>query len=161
MDSIPVPIGECRCPGTPHEGDVVYLRPKPDLAMGLASRAALQRSGDLVGDTEAALYSVFIRHGVIDWNIVGPPDKAGKQAPVPITHASILDRLGWAGGGASVALRAMTLYQDAVLDPLAEARSALLRSTPVNGSTSASPASGPSTPSSRKRSSRSPAATIQ
>lgn len=139
-----VEIGICRCPGTPHpDGDYVILRPADsiDLQMGLASRGALNRAGDRVGDTEAALYSVFVRHGVIAWNVLGD-----KGAPIPVTHDAIMARLKWATGGAEVALRAMVLYQDAVLDPLDRARSALQRPSPVNGSTSASPASGLSTP---------------
>jgi hypothetical protein len=145
---VTVAIGVCRCPGAPHpDGDYVILRDKPDLQMGLASRAALNRSGDLVGDAEAALYSTFIRYGIIAWNVTGEPErKGGPGVPVPVTHDNILARLQWGEGGAIVALRAMALYQDAVLDPLAEARSELQRATHVNGSTSASPASGPSTP---------------
>lgn len=156
MEPVEVPIGECRCPNTPHEADVVYLRPKPDLEMGLASRSAIQQSGNLVGDTEAALYSVFIRYGVIAWNITDE-----KARPVPVNHGTILDRLGWAEGGAIVALRAMALYQDAVLAPLAQARSGSAPPTLLNGSTSLSPASGASSPSSRKRSSHSPPAAGQ
>lgn len=145
---IEVPIGECRCPETPHEGDIVWLKPKPDLDMGLAARGALTQNGGLVGDTDAAFYSVLIRHGVAAWNIVDE-----KAQPVPVTHPNILDRLTWAEGGAIVALRAQQLYQDAVLDPLALANAALLPRSHVNGSTQATPRSGASTPKSSRPSS--------
>jgi hypothetical protein len=144
-DPIEVPIGECRCfhtNGAPvhPDGDLVYLRPKPDLAMGLAAASALRQSGDYMGDTEAALFSVFVRYGVIAWNVVD------SQGPVKVTADAVLDRLGWAEGGAIVASRAATLYRDTVLAPLVPTRPAPLRPTRRTGSMSRNRGSGPPTP---------------
>lgn len=40
---VPVPIGACTCPGSPHgeEGDIVYLRPKLDLRGGIRVKRRL------------------------------------------------------------------------------------------------------------------------
>lgn len=146
--AVEVNIGGCRCHGDPRphpDGDVVYLRPKPDLAMGLAATSALRQAGNLIGDNEAALYSVFVRYGVIGWNVLGPDGQT-----LPVTHDAILDRLGWEEGGAIVATRAVALYRDKVLDPLLLMNSAPRPPTPVNGSTPQSPSSG------RSRTSRKP-----
>lgn len=148
---VEVPIGECRCPESPHpDGDVVFLRDKPDMDMGLAARGVLAQKQGFVGEAEAAFYSVFVRHGVVAWNVLND-----KGEPVPLTHANILDRLTWAEGGAIVAVRATVLYQDAVLDPLALANAALMPRSHINGSTSPTPTSGASIPKSSRPSSHS------
>lgn len=147
---VEVNIGDCRCPGDPRphpDGDLVYLRPVPDLTMGLAATSALRQSGNLMGDTEAAMYSVFVRYGVVAWNVV---DATG---PVRVTHDAILSRLEWVHGGAIVASRAAELYRDTVLAPLVPTRSAPSRPTRSNGLMSPNPASGQRTRNSRSRSS--------
>jgi len=144
-DLVEVPIGECRCfhtNGAPvhADGDLVYLRAKPDLSMGLAAASALRQSGDYMGDTEAALFSVFVRYGVVAWNIVD------SNGPVRVTADAVLDRLGLAAGGAIVASRAAELYRDTVLAPLVPKRSGPPPPTPRTGSTSRNRGSGPRTP---------------
>lgn len=147
--TVEVNIGACQCAhsngAVPHpDGDVVYLRPKPDLAMGLAAQAAIRQSGDLIGDTNAALYSVYVRYGVVAWNV---RDLAG---PVPVTHDRLLDRLGWGEGGMTVAMKAVELYHEAVLAPLLPAKSAPQRPSRKTDSTSPSRQSGRRSPSSRQ-----------
>lgn len=131
--AVEVNIGDCLCPGDPrpHPSDIVWMRAKPDLQMGLAAIAALRQSGDYIGDANAAVYSVFVRYGVVAWNIT---DELGK--PVPVTFEAILDRLGWLEGGKIVAQKGMELYQDKVFVPLALPSSVSPQPTHSNGSTS-------------------------
>lgn len=145
---VEVNIGDCRCSGDPRphpDGDVVFLRPKPDLTMGLASASALRQSGDFMGDTEAALYSVFVRYGVVAWNV------RDEKGPVVVTPEAVLDRLGWAEGGAIVAARAAALYRETILGPLVRTSPEPQQPTHKNGSTSRSPRSGRRSPSSSPR----------
>lgn len=125
------------------------MRAKPDLAMGLAAEAAIRQSDSFMGDTEAAVYSVFVRYGVVSWNI------RDDKGPRRVTFEAILDRLQWNTGGAIVAKRGRDLYYEAVLAPLVPPSSPPRPPTRTNGSTHPKPRSGPNSPTSPRRSSRS------
>jgi hypothetical protein len=141
-ETVEVNIGDCGCAHSnghvPHpDGDIVYLRPKPDLAMGLAAQSAIRQSGNYMGDTHAALYSVYVRYGVTAWNI---RDLTG---PVTLTHDALFDRLeNPLSAGMRVAAKAKDLYHEAVIAPLVPAKSAPLRPSRKTDSTSRSRASG-------------------
>ena len=148
MDPVEVNIGDCGCAhsngSVPHpDGDVVYMRPKPDLAMGIAAGAAIRQSGNYLGDTNAALYTVYVRFGVVGWNLVD------RDGPVPLTVGALLDRLeNPLSAGMLVANKGVELYHEAVLAPLAPAKSASRRPSPRTVSTSRNRGSGRSTPTS-------------
>lgn len=158
MNEIEVPIGECRCPNSPHpDGDVVWMRDKPDLAMALAARSAMHQSSPLMGEASAAVWSVYIRHGVVRWNLL---DEKGKA--IPVTFDTILDRMAdWLHGGEIVSNRGSELYHESIFLPPAKPGSSSQPPTPSNGSTPRSPESGPPNRNSRKPSSPSPRVAIQ
>jgi hypothetical protein len=138
-----VNIGDCECPGAPHSGgDLVWLRPKPDLNMGLAVQEALRQSGSLRGDGQAAVLSAMVRYGVAAWNI------RDEDGSVPITTDAVAQRLGWGEGALKVTAKARELYWERVLSPLGLTRSTSAPATPDEPSTSPSPASGRNTPTS-------------
>lgn len=113
VDSLrPVPVGACRCPGTPHaDGDVVYLAPKLSLSGGLAASAAIS-----ISDGPTAVYQnialALIDHGVADWTF--QDDKGNK---LPISPATIRGSLPWTEGGSEVANAAIEQYGESVMAP--------------------------------------------
>lgn len=145
---VEVNIGACQCPGTPHPaGDVVWLRAKPDLNMGLATQEALRQSGSLRGDGQAAVLSALVRYGVVAWNL------RDADGAVPVTTDAVVERIGWGEAAIEVARHARELYWNAVLVPLGMTRSDSAQPTPRTDSTSANQSSGQSTPTSSGESS--------
>lgn len=149
MEPVEVNLGPCSCAhsnGTvPHpDGDLVFMRPRASLDMGVATQQALRQSGRYAGDTLATLYSVFVRYGVTGWNLVDI-----KGAPLPFTTEGLLDRLETPlQAGLNVTAKGHELYYDAVLDPLQPVKSVPPRPSHRTGSTSRSRASGQPTPTS-------------
>lgn len=139
---VSVPVGACACPHRddqppPHpDGDVVYLPPKPSLALGLAVQADINSS---LGDgtfLRQRWMVTYVELGPVGWNRV---DAKGKPAPYdPKVLVADFD------AGLAVAEKADQLYGDTVTRPLVERLRAILPSGPTDDSTS--PASG-STPS--------------
>lgn len=146
---IEIGIGACQCPGSPHGEDVVWLRTKPDLNMGLAAQAAIRQSGNYRGDTDGALISVLVRYGVVAWNC------RDAEGPIRVTTDAVVERLGWSEAALKVAAKARELYWDTVLAPLVPPKSELPTPTPSEPSTSASRPSGRHTPTSPEQSSHS------
>lgn len=111
---IPVPVGACRCPGTPHEdGDVVYLFAELGMEGGLAIMAAV----DLADGNEAslaAIYRVMVERGVADWTFV---DDKGER--IDINPITIRGALPWMKGGSEVARAAIQQYAG-ILAPLVQ-----------------------------------------
>ena len=110
-DLVPVRFRDCSCPGTPHaDGDIAEFRPYLDYPGGAEALAAIQ-SAD--GDTDRfaeLLGPVFIRRGVVAWNVVDD------DGPVPVTREA-LDALRWEDAY-ELADRADDLYGGQVLAPL-------------------------------------------
>ncbi len=147
---IEVNIGECACPGHPHEdGDIVWMRAKPNMDMGLAAQVGLRQSGNYRGDTEGALLAVLVRYGVAAWNC------RDAEGPIRVTTDAVVERLGWGDGAIKVAAKARELYWDTVLAPLVPAKSEQPQPTPAALSTSPSQGSGQRTQSSPQPSSHS------
>jgi hypothetical protein len=111
--------------------------------MGIAATAALRRSGRLPGDVEAALGSVYLRYGIVDWTFT-------ENGPVPITPENIDHWLPWDKGGEEVADRADNLYSGTVLAPLLRRSAERQPITPEAGSTSPTPRSGARSRTSRR-----------
>lgn len=153
---VEVRIGGCRCPGDPRphpDGDVVYLAPRAGLRLGMAAQAAIANARDQY-DLAAELGIVFVRYGIIAWNLVDLED--GKVVPLPVSPATIDERLEWEFGGEEVADRAAELYGEAVVSPLQRRRSTSQALGPMDGSTSAPSPSPEGTPISSMPSSASP-----
>jgi hypothetical protein len=116
---VPVAVA-CRCPGTPHDGDTVYLRPHLDLRGGMIAQRKvidlIQARGQGADTDEilASLGEVFCLNGVVDWTFTN-----GDTKPVPVSDQAIRDLiLDDFTFGIAVADAASDLYTPAVLDPL-------------------------------------------
>lgn len=117
MDLVPVRARDCECPGTPHteEGDIVFLLPKPSLALGLQTQVDLAHARDTKGeidtaDLQARWLVTYCRHAAVGWNLT---DAAGK--PVPFDVEALLADYTFAY---VVADKADDLYREAILRPL-------------------------------------------
>ena len=113
LDDVPVPVGACLCPGTPHpDGDVVYLAPLLSTMGGQAAQGAIAEAED-VSRLEELLWRVYRDHCITGWNFV---DADGD--PVPLTPDNKERGLPFAKGGRLVAEKADELYAQDVLAPL-------------------------------------------
>lgn len=145
-DLIPVCVGACLCPGTPHaDGDFVYLRPKLGLAAGIALQKLIVEARQSAGFDSAQLTGVlaeaYLLHGVASWDLVGP------EGPIPVTAETIRYQLLEDFTRAEAAADAADdLYMGPVLAPLVKRALASLPTTPTNGSTSPAPAGGSKRP---------------
>lgn len=97
-EPVPVALGACRCPGTPHDGqdgrddgDIVYLRPALTLEGGLAIIRALRKTedGEDLPSFATRMIPPYLKHGLAGWNFV---DESG--LPVPLTQERI-SHLDW------------------------------------------------------------------
>lgn len=148
-EPVPVDIGPCECPGTPHgDGDIVYLAPALSMAGGMAAQGVIQAAGNDPIKLQELLSMLWIRHGVVDWNLV---DEAGDK--VELTEANVAQALPFGKGGRLVADRADDLYAEDILAPLVERVAALSKRGSTASSRPATSATNGSTPKRRKRSS--------
>lgn len=125
---IPVPVGDCRCPGTPHEdGDTVFLYPKLGMEGGIAVQTAVFIN-DNASERVQAAYVALVDHGIADWTFTN-----GDGSKIPINPATIRGSLPWMEGGSDVAMAAFTQYADVVRTangvPLAPKAKAKARNT--------------------------------
>jgi hypothetical protein len=124
---------DCTCPGSPHDGrdgaddgDIVTLRPHLGFAAGAeALRKIIEADGD-VNRVAELVGPVYIREGVIGWNVIA---EDGGAAELDI--AAILDDYALAY---PIAEAADDLYSEVVLRPLVVRMNALSG----NGRTAAS-----------------------
>jgi hypothetical protein len=152
FDSAPVEVrlDGCYCPNKPHEADIVYLRPSLSMAGGMAAQAAIQEGVSDQFLLQELLARVWIRHGVVGWNLV---DEDGNN--LPLNPDNVIEALPYGKGGRLVAERADDLYAEEILAPLVARFGTISRSGRTNGSTSTLK------PSIRKRRSRSSTATTE
>lgn len=147
---VPVPIGPCLCPGTPHgDGDVVFLAPVLSAAAGYAAQGAIADAEGDVARVQELLWRIYRDHCITGWNLL---DEDGE--PVPATAENKDRGLPFAKGGRAVAERADQLYAQDILAPLREQMERLQRS--LRGSRKPGPKATSSTPPStrtRRRSS--------
>lgn len=162
QELVSVDIGACTCPGTPHEHDVVSLRPILDLRGGFRikrrlidlNKAAYGEEEVDLADLEGALAEAYLLEGVYSWNLV---DEEG--AALPVSEATIRERLfADYGRGEAVADKADDLYRPEIIDPLA--RRALSSSPDTQTSESTSPTNGVGHKRRTKQSKRSSTSTI-
>lgn len=129
VDPVPVRIGACECPDTPHaDGDFVYLAPVLSAPGGMAAQGAIADAGNDGVRLQELLWRVYRDHGVIGWNLVN------EDGPVDLTAHNLEAALPYGKGGRLVADKADDLYAQDVLAPFAERVEQLKRS--LAGSTS-------------------------
>jgi len=155
MDTIgqTVRFRDCTCPDSPHDGrdgaddgDTVTLRPHLGFAAGAeALRKIIESDGD-VNRVAELVGPVYIREGVVGWNVI---DDDGGAAELDI--ASILGDYSLAY---PIAEAADDLYSEAVLAPLVSRMSVLSGNGRIAASTRRTPRSSKPRPSPRKSSSR-------
>lgn len=145
-ETVPVRVGDCRCPGTPHtNGDYVRLSAKLSARAGAAAMQAWKDAPPVMADMMGMLADVYLNHCIVSWDFLRETtDDKGKQqfVAVPIDRDTIEEFLPWAEGGQEVAQRADELYSADLLVPLARRTS---RSSPdglTGPSTSPTPRSG-------------------
>jgi hypothetical protein len=149
---------ECPCPGTPHEQDIITLRPHLDYRAAAAIKYAValyqnEHPEMDVADIMALLSERYIRSGVMAWTLV---DETGK--PVTVSDTAIVERLLVRTDIASeVGDACDELYAEAVMRPLLRLASQSSRPSPTNGSTSPTNGHGRKSP---KRSRHSSITTI-
>lgn len=139
-DTSPVPVAvACQCPGAPHDGDTVYLRPTLDLRGGMiAQRKVIDLATDRGENTDtdlilATLAETYCLNGVVDWTLTN-----GDGHKLEVNEQTIRDRiLSDFSFGIVVADAASDLYTAAVLDPLLAQVSKSSRPTSTASSTSA------------------------
>lgn len=149
---VPVAVGACRCPGTPHpDGDSVFLSPTIGFRGGLVAEAkvvAIANGSNDADEVKAALLETYVLYGVKAWNLV---NEAG---PIPVTPETIESEiLSDYTRALPVGEAADDLYSAAVIDPLVARQSKLLRSMPTDRSTSRKNGSSGGHPKRSKRSS--------
>lgn len=115
-----VPVGACRCPGSPHDGgDWVELRPSPTIDIGSAVYAAVANVGDDPMALQVELTRAFLRYGIVAWSFT---DAAGNPIPIAPRRPGFDDLvsglLPFSQGGFDVSDRADSLYSEEVLRPL-------------------------------------------
>lgn len=136
-DNVKVRIGECQCPGAPHEdGDHVWLRPKLGLSAGVELQSIIAEATQANPRPPTAvitgrLVEAYLLHGVAEWTLV---DVVG---PIPVNRDTITTHLlsdfGRSQEAASVA---DDLYFGPVISPLVEQAQTSLRAGSTNGRTS-------------------------
>jgi hypothetical protein len=119
-EPIEVNVGACRCPGSPHPADLVFLKPEADVAMVLAFNVTWQTMAgaglsidEFNADMQAAMAGVYLRHGIASWNFT---DEKGEA--VLIRQENITRLLPPRNGGLQVAERANDLYYAELTRPL-------------------------------------------
>ena len=113
VPDVPVSIGPCECPGTPHgDGDLVYLAPVLSAVGGMAAQGAVSGGGTDPILFQELLWRVYRDHGITGWNLL---DEKGE--PVPLTTENKDRALAWDKGGEVVADKADDLYGDDVIRP--------------------------------------------
>ena len=127
---VPVPVGACRCPGTPHEdGDVVFLYPELPMTVGMTAHSAMSVLTDGV-ERLAAVYRIVTEGCIADWTFVGE-----EGAKVPVNPATIRGALPWSKGGQQVALKATEMHATALLAPFKQPSPEEKTPTPISSRT--------------------------
>lgn len=132
-DPVEVRLESCFCPNAPHDSDVVYLAPSLSMAGGMAAQVAVTAGMTDQIALQELLAQVWVRHGVVGWNLV---DDDGE--PLPLTPDNITKALPYGKGGRQVAERADDLYAQDVLRPLQERLKKLSKPGPTQRSPSTS-----------------------
>lgn len=112
MEPIELRVRDCECPGHAHNGtgDVVYMRPRASVPLGLAVEADVIAAAGNSQLLRRSWIVSYIREGVVGWNLV---DERGKPRPLDVQE--LVDDYAV---GMVIAEKADELYGDAVVTPL-------------------------------------------
>lgn len=142
-DLIPVCVGACLCPGTPHaDGDFVYLRPKLGLAAGIAVQKLVidAKTADTPAteaDLHGTLAEAYLIYGVAEWTLTN-------GSAIAVTPDTIREHLlNDFERSEAVADKADDLYMNPVIAPLLRKARKLSQAMSKNGSTSATATGSP------------------
>jgi len=106
-EPIPVRVRDCACPDAPHaEGDIVYLRPKPSLDLGVAATQAISEAGGDGDKLTRTWIRLFVTLGTTGSNFL----PADPWDPAPLLDDFELSK--------PVADAATDLYAEILLRPL-------------------------------------------
>ena len=121
---VEVRIGDCLCPGAPHEADVAMLRPRLLPGDAIVALAAFNANNDSA-TIQRELGMALLRGGLVGWNII---DESG---PIPL---SAIDdgSLDWDETLRPIAEKANDLYTESLMRPLLDA----IRKSSPGGQTS-------------------------
>jgi hypothetical protein len=142
-ERVAVDLAECRCAGTPHDHDTVWLRSELGPDGGYAVMRAMRNGGTDNEELPELLGRAYARHGIVDWTFL---DDEGEK--VPVTPDTI-ERLSWAVIY-PIAERGDGLYAESLLAPFVARQSA----SSSNGHTAPSTSARKRSTSTRRRPSR-------
>ena len=146
---VQVLLGPCTCPGTPHERDEVYLRPKLGMARALAIIKTLPVNDMAVTEMQLALG--YARFGIESWNLSN-----GTGQPMEVDGEHLTRFAEEDPRAIVVAMRGDDLYSEEVMAPL---RSMAAASSPTSATTDATSASTGTPPSTTRRKRSRPSST--
>jgi hypothetical protein len=135
---VPVDLEGCRCDGSPHDHDTVWLYPEVPPDLGLACVAAWNNGAANVESMVGILSRLYVQFGIARWTFL---DEKGD--PVPLNHRNVA-RLDW-DAVRPIAEKADELYAEKITRPLVAAVSKSSRngrtaqSTPARTRSSAKP----------------------
>lgn len=116
-EPVPVRIGDCECPGTPHsDGDYAYLRPRLTAEGGAAAYQAVINNASDNEWLAGTLGRIFLRDGIVRWDL---QDDSGKPISVDAALGGAVD---WADTLLPIADKANELYAESVLRPFLKAK---------------------------------------
>lgn len=132
-DPIRVSLGACECPGTPHEEDEAWLRPrlKPEAAIAVLSILGDDDLSARVADLGSAIGMAFLRGGLLRWNILDDDSN-----PIPLSAIED-DSLDWDTTLRPIAEAATSTYVEQLMRPLAQTGAKSSKPGPMASSTSA------------------------
>lgn len=138
-EAVRVPVGACRCPGTPHEEDWVDVEPTLNIRIGAAAFMAMQKAQP---DGEAAIFAAildaYLATAIREWSFIDE-----RRDAIANTKENRDRLLPFHGGALTVANVCDDLYSKELLGPfLAQPTSKSSPTGPMGASTSAKSGSG-------------------
>lgn len=146
---VPVSVGACRCPGTPHpDGDEVFLYPELPISVGIRCHAAMAVLNDAVEIT-AQVLQILTEGCIADWTILG-----ADGAKLEINPATIRGALPYNRGGKDVVEAVAARFTSDLTNPTKPPRREAKTPTSISSrtgrtakaSTSPSPTTKPTPP---------------
>lgn len=111
--------GDCPCPGTPHEFEVVYLEPELTLAAASGASFAMAYTDGTHAGLMRVLAESFLPTSIRSWTFqgeLGPRGEPGSMVPVDRENMERL--IPFDRGGLEVSERADQLYSARLMTPL-------------------------------------------
>ncbi len=131
---VPVDLEGCRCPGSPHDHDTVWLYPEPTPELGIACLTAWNRGAPNVETMVGILGRIYIQFGIAEWNFL---DENGNPVPINLRSGAQFD---W-DAAAPIYEKADELYAEKITRPLVARVSGSSRNGHTARSTSPKPRS--------------------